>query len=79
MKKVILTSAGFENRIIEDKFINLINKPRNEIMVLFIPTAAINADAIAVLPECMNDLLAAEIQKKMYMFMIYIKRCHLKN
>lgn len=64
MKKVILTSAGFENKIIEDKFINLINKPRNEIMILFIPTAAISADAIAVLPKCMNDLLAAEIPKE---------------
>lgn len=64
MKKVILTSAGFENKIIEDKFIELINKPRNEIMVLFIPTAAINADAIAVLPKCMNDLLDAKIPKE---------------
>ena len=64
MKKIILTSAGFENKKIKDTFIELINKPSNEIMVLFIPTAAINADAIAVLPKCMNDLLEAGIPKE---------------
>ncbi|MBL4933219.1 Type 1 glutamine amidotransferase-like domain-containing protein [Clostridium paridis] len=64
MKKIILTSAGFENKKIQDKFLELINKPSNEIMVLFIPTAAINADAIAMLPKCMNDLLDAKIPKE---------------
>jgi dipeptidase E len=63
MKKILLTSAGFENKKIKDKFIELINKPSNKIMALFIPTAAISADAIAVLPKCMNDLLEAGIPK----------------
>ena len=61
MKKIILTSAGFENKLIEQKFLGMLNKPSNEIRALWIPTAAIDDDAKAVLPKCMNDLLNAGI------------------
>ena len=64
MKKIILTSAGFENRKIEQKFLNMVNKPSNEIKVIWIPTAAIDDDAKAVLPKCMDDLLNAGISAK---------------
>ncbi len=45
--KVLLTSAGLETE---------------NIKALFIPTAAIDAGAIGVLPKCINDLLKCEIQ-----------------
>ena len=64
MKKALLTSAGFENNNIKKIFLELIDKKTECIKALFIPTAAINADAIAVLPKCMNDLLNAGILKE---------------
>lgn len=38
--KLLLTSAGFENPKIGEKFLELVCKPASEIKVLFIPTAA---------------------------------------
>lgn len=64
MKKIILTSAGFENKLIEQKFLEMANKPSNEIRALWIPTAAIDDDAKAVLPECFNDLIGAGISSE---------------
>jgi peptidase E len=61
MRKILLTSAGFETKNIENTFLKLINKEINQIKTIFVPTAAINPDAIAVLPECMNDLLKVGI------------------
>ncbi|BCN29064.1 Type 1 glutamine amidotransferase-like domain-containing protein [Anaeromicropila herbilytica] len=61
MKKIILTSAGFENKLIEHKFLDIVDKPSNKIKALWIPTAAIYDDAKAVLPMCMEDLLNAGI------------------
>ncbi len=61
MKKIILTSAGFENKKIEKKFLDMVNKPSNEIRAIWIPTAAIYDAAKAVLPKCMDDLLNAGI------------------
>lgn len=56
MKKVLLTSAGFDNKKIADKFLELINKPVEEIKILFITAAAVEVDAIMVLPSCIEDL-----------------------
>ena len=56
MKKVLLTSAGFDNKKVADKFLELVNKPVEEIKVLFITTAAVEVDAIMVLPACIEDL-----------------------
>jgi len=64
MKKIILTSAGFENKKIEKKFHDMVNKPSNEIKAIWIPTAAIDDDAKAVLPKCMDDLLNTGISAK---------------
>lgn len=63
MKKVLLTSSGFETKVIEDAFLNLIKNDPQNAKVLFIPTAAIYPDAVSVLPKCMNDLLKVNIQK----------------
>ncbi len=42
----------------------LIGKEMSEVKALFIPTAAIDAEAIEVLPKCMNDLLKCGIQNR---------------
>lgn len=63
MRKILLTSAGFDNKDIEKVFLGLIGKRPEEIKALFIPTAAIYPDAIAVLPKCMHDLLDAGVPK----------------
>lgn len=57
MKKILLTSAGFENKMIENKFMELVGKDSKDIKALFITTAAIEPDAIMVLPKCLEDLL----------------------
>ncbi len=58
-KKLLLTSAGFENPLVQACFLELLGKPPAEARALFIPTAAIDQDAKAVLPKCRNDLLQA--------------------
>ncbi|MEA3396630.1 MAG: Type 1 glutamine amidotransferase-like domain-containing protein [Chloroflexota bacterium] len=61
MRKALLTSAGFENPRLKDIFLELVDKNPQDIHALFIPTAAIDADAIAMLPKCMDDLLKAGV------------------
>ena len=62
--RVLLTSAGLETVEIQKRFMEMINKDMAETKALFIPTAAQDADAIAVLPKCMNDLLKCGIDNK---------------
>ena len=57
IKKILLTSAGFENKAIEKKFMELVEKEACYIKALFITTAAIEPEAIMVLPKCLEDLL----------------------
>lgn len=59
--RVLLTSAGLETEEIKDCFMNLVGKDMSLVKALFIPTAAIDAGAIEVLPKCMNDLLKCGI------------------
>ena len=56
MRKILLTSTGFENKNIEKKFLELLNKKAEESKVLFIITAAIDPDAIRILSGCLDDL-----------------------
>lgn len=62
--RVLLSSAGLENDTIQSFFVSLITKDMAQVRALFIPTAAINPGAIAVLPKCMNDLLKCGIPEK---------------
>ena len=62
--RVLLTSAGLETTEIQKYFMDMINKDMSLVKALFIPTAAVNAGAIEVLPKCMNDLLKCGIQDK---------------
>ncbi len=62
--RVLLTSAGFETEEIKECFMNMAGKDMSLVKALFIPTAAIDADSIEVLPKCMNDLLKCGILNK---------------
>lgn len=59
--RVLLTSAGLETEEIKEQFMEMLEKDMSEVKALFIPTAAIDAGAIKVLPKCMNDLLKCGI------------------
>ncbi|MCM1302917.1 MAG: Type 1 glutamine amidotransferase-like domain-containing protein [Lachnospiraceae bacterium] len=62
--KVLLTSAGLETEEIKERFVDMAAKDMSLVKALFIPTAAIDAGAIQVLPKCMNDLLKCGISDK---------------
>ncbi len=62
--RVLLTSAGLETEEIKECFMGMAGKDMSLVKALFIPTAAIDADAIEVLPKCMNDLLKCGIPDK---------------
>ena len=62
--RVLLTSAGLETQEIQDKFVKLVNKDMTSVKAIFIPTAAIDADEIKVLPKCINDLLKCGIRSE---------------
>jgi len=64
MQKLILTSTGFDNKKIQEKFLELVNTPNDKIKVVFIPTAAITEDAKAMIPFCKNDLLNAGVLER---------------
>ena len=64
MKKILLTSSGFDSNNVLGLFKSLFDKEMSSVKSLFIPTAANSPEAIAVLPECMNDLLKADIISK---------------
>lgn len=59
--RVLLTSAGLETEEIKEYFMDMAGKEMSLVKALFIPTAAIDAGAIEVLPKCMNDLLKCGI------------------
>ncbi len=62
--KALLTSCGFETDAIQRKFLEYIGGDASKIKALFIPTAAIDADAIEVLPKCMDDLLKCQVKRE---------------
>ena len=64
MRKILLTSSGFETERIMALFLGLFEKKPKKLKALFIPTAAIDAGAIEVLPKCMHDLLRAGIPQE---------------
>jgi peptidase E len=59
MRKMLLTSTGFDNKRFERMFIESTNKDPKEIKVLFIPTAANDAESKEVVPFCFQDLTGA--------------------
>lgn len=64
MKKILLTSTGFENKNIENKFLELLNKEPEKAKVLFIITAAIDIGSVKILSKCADDLLNCGIKEE---------------
>lgn len=62
--RVMLTSCGLETEAIKHSFLDMMGKNPETATALFIPTAAIDPGAIAVLPKCMNDLLKCGIPER---------------
>lgn len=54
--KLLLTSTGLENPVLRRAFVRLLPCEAANARALFIPTAAVNCDAIEVLPKCLEDL-----------------------
>lgn len=59
--RVMLTSCGLETECIKNKFISWLGNEVSSIKAVFIPTAANSADAVGVLPKCLNDILKCGI------------------
>ena len=57
MKNILLTSTGFENKNIESKFLELLDKNVAESKVLFIITAAIDIEAVQILSKCAYEFI----------------------
>lgn len=62
MKKCLLTSAGFENLAVKEAFLELVGKEPSQIKALWVPTAAVDEEAHAVLAKCMEDLFSTGIR-----------------
>lgn len=61
MKRILLTSTGFDNKNFERKFIETIGKPIETVKVLFIPTAANDDESKEVIPFCREELTDAGV------------------
>lgn len=76
--RLLLSSAGLENETIQSFFMSLVGKDMAQVRALFIPTAAINPGAIAVLPKCMNDLLKCGIpEENITVFDLHLSLIHI--
>lgn len=64
MKRIMLTSTGFDNPNLQRLFITHIYKPIDKVKALFIPTAAIDQESIDILPACRKDLTDAGVLNK---------------
>ncbi len=64
MKKILLTSTGLDNKNIEKKFLELLNKNVQEVKVLFIITAANDPCAVRILSGCLDDLTNCGIKEE---------------
>ena len=64
MKKILLTSTGFDNENIMNKFIGLLDVDVKDAKILFIITAANDPDAIRILSGCLDDLTKCGIEDK---------------
>ncbi len=64
MKKLLLTSTGLATPKIREAFLELLGKAPEQAKALFIPTAAIDEEAKAVLPKCFGDLTGIGFSKQ---------------
>lgn len=59
MRRMLLTSTGFDNKKFEKMFIEEVGKAPVDIKALFIPTAANDPESKEVVPFCFQDLTGA--------------------
>ena len=59
---ILLTSTGFDNINIKNKFLSMLNKDINVVKVLFIITAANDPDSVRILSGCLDDLTSCNIK-----------------
>lgn len=62
MKNVLLTSTGFENENIKNKFLSLLKRNVEDVKVLFVIAAANDPDAVRILSKCLDDLTICNIK-----------------
>lgn len=61
MKKILLTSTGFDNKKFEKLFVANVGKPINQVRALLVPTAANDVESRSVVPFCRQDLTNAGV------------------
>lgn len=61
MKKILLTSTGFDNKKFEELFVANVGKPINIVKALLVPTAAYDDESRSVIPFCRQDLTNAGV------------------
>ncbi len=61
MKKILLTSTGFDNKKFEELFVANVGKPINKVKALLVPTAANDDESRSVIPFCRQDLTNAGV------------------
>jgi len=64
MKKILLTSAGFENPKIGEEFLKLLEKPASEVKVLFIPTASRTDEELYYVGKARKELINVGIREE---------------
>lgn len=64
MKKILLTSTGFDNKKFEKLFVDNVGKPIDEVKALLVPTAAYDEESRSVIPFCRKDLTNAGVLDK---------------
>ncbi len=62
--KLLLTSAGFENKNVKAAFLEIIHKPLSELKLIFIPTASRFKEEIVYVQKSKEELLSFGILEK---------------
>lgn len=62
MKKLLLTSAGFENPKVGEEFLKLVGKPASEIKIIFVPTASRTEDELFYVNKSKQELFSLGIK-----------------
>ena len=54
--KLLLTSTGLKSKVFKDEFLRNVGRDISQVKVIFVPTAANDDEAKALLPSCKADL-----------------------
>ncbi len=64
MKKLLLTSAGFQNPEVADEFLKMVNKPATKIKIILVPTASRTAEELKYVEKSKEELNDIGINQK---------------